>query len=93
MIDQHATCQHVAHRLTCWRFDDLVQRSKAACEICGRSDVRLWIDHAHTTGLAYGPVRGLLCPKCNAYMRRVDNGERPATPQTAAYLALGAING
>jgi Recombination endonuclease VII len=87
-IDQHATCQHIAHRLTCQEFSALLERSGGRCELCGRADIRLWIDHAHTTGLAYGPVRGLLCPKCNAHMRHVDSGQRPVDARTAAFLAL-----
>lgn len=46
-------------------YDKLLTWSDGGCAICGakkgRADLRLYIDHDHTTGM----VRGLLCNQCN----------------------------
>lgn len=39
----------------------LLWSSKSECQICGRKDKRLTIDHSHKTGV----VRGILCIHCN----------------------------
>lgn len=77
-------CQHVLYRMTCKAYDNLVERAQGACELCGARSDRLGIDHDHSHGWA--GVRGLLCPKCNAHIRRVDAGERSITPAVQAYL-------
>lgn len=52
--------------LTGWDdYDDLWERAKGCCEICGvgleADSPDTHIDHCHTTGVA----RGLLCRGCN----------------------------
>jgi hypothetical protein len=80
------SCQHVAYRMTCEQYDALrARRGGGECEICGTVPRKLWIDHDHTLG--FGAVRGLLCQRCNAHLRRVDAGERVADEATASYLA------
>lgn len=82
VVDQHSTCRHRDYRLTCEQFTDLLERAGHSCELCGRADIRLHIDH-----VIHGPVRGLLCPKCNALMSHVDRGLKPPTAATEAYRA------
>lgn len=67
------------YRLTCEEFDALYTYAEGCCQICRTPEAetkagRLGIDHARD--YAYRAVRGLLCDKCNALMRRVDNRER-----------------
>jgi hypothetical protein len=78
------TCQHVAYRLSCDDFDALMARAGGACELCRTPHHRLQHDHDHDIG--WHGVRGLLCPKCNAHMRRVDSGERVVTEPVQKYL-------
>jgi hypothetical protein len=47
--------------LTLEDYRALVARQGNACAICGKSGLRLCIDHCHATG----KVRGLLCNRCN----------------------------
>lgn len=87
-MSNHATCQHVAYRLTCDDYDFLLKRAQGKCEICRIPAVEtprgsLGIDHDHRYGFL--AVRGLLCDKCNAYMRRVDNGERDRDSRVTSY--------
>ncbi len=42
----------------------------AACELCGRSGVRIIWEHCH----AHNRHRGSLCDRCNAILREVDKG-------------------
>lgn len=85
-IDHHATCHHKTYELTCDEFDSLLERAGYACELCGKRDIKLWIDHDHDEAKGC-PVRGLVCAKCNAHMRMVDVGRRHASPTVDAYLA------
>jgi hypothetical protein len=41
--------------------DIIAMKEGKSCEICGRSDIRLHIDHCHTKGV----FRGILCVNCN----------------------------
>lgn len=87
----HETCHHRTYLLSCDQFEALLARAGGRCELCSvpASDVvdgKLRIDHEHRIGLH--AVRGLLCPTCNAHMRRVDSGERPMSWEVAAYVLL-----
>lgn len=78
-FDHHRRCQHEMYRMTCAEFDALYEHAGGACQICRTPEAetavgRLGIDHAKD--YAYEAVRGLLCDKCNALMRRVDRGEK-----------------
>lgn len=42
----------------------------AACELCGRSGIRIVFEHCH----AHNQHRGWLCDGCNAILREVDKG-------------------
>lgn len=84
------TCTHRIYGLTCEVYDALAERAAGQCEFCGREwspadRVRPQVDHDHT--VSQTAVRGLVCAKCNAHMRRVDSGERPIDEPTQAYLA------
>ncbi|MFE9844700.1 endonuclease domain-containing protein [Streptomyces goshikiensis] len=75
----HESCQHTAYRLTCADYDALWEHAEGRCEICRKTpeetpDGRLGIDHAGEYG--YFAVRGLLCSKCNTFMRYVDRGQK-----------------
>ena len=96
-MNLHATHHHrQMHGMSCAEFDALIKRAAGRCEVCGARPVPLgrqgqaglYIDHDHAREAdPAGCVRGLLCPKCNALVRRVDSGEREATSEGAAYLA------
>lgn len=75
MTPDHGRCQHKIYFLSCEDYDSLWERAGGACEICRtpQADVRggkLYIDHDHR----YGDfaVRGLLCPRCNKLVARVE---------------------
>ena len=75
--DPHRSCQHKVYKMTCAEFDALYDHRDGRCHICltpASEGRRLVIDHAREYDLR--AVRGLLCDKCNALMRRVDNRER-----------------
>mgnify|MGYP006405797549 CR=1 FL=1 len=40
---------------------DMVTAAGGVCQICGKSDESLCVDHDHETG----HVRGVLCRRCN----------------------------
>ena len=72
----HDTCHHRIYFMTCEELDALRAFAGYACQICGLPEReakrgRLCIDHLGDYG--HPLVRGLLCDKCNAYMRRVDD--------------------
>lgn len=86
----HETCHHRLYYLTCTDYERLLARAGQSCEICGSSAAgqhrgKLVIDHDHAHG--QGAVRGLLCSRCNAHMRRIDSEERPLDEWTVNYLA------
>lgn len=75
----HLSCQHTAYRLTCADYDAMWEHAGGRCEICNEfpeetPDGKLFIDHAGEYG--YFAVRGLLCSKCNSFMRFVDRGQK-----------------
>lgn len=45
------------------------KKRQKKCEICGRSDKRLVIDHCHSTG----EFRGMLCDKCNVGLHFIED--------------------
>lgn len=82
-------CRHKAYHLTCVQHEHLLARSGNCCEICGkpadRSGFGLILDHDHQLG--WLAVRGLVCPRCNTVLGRVDKGFREPDEATARYLA------
>lgn len=87
----HETCHHRIYSLTCEAYERLLARAGGRCELCAvpASAVyrgKLLIDHEGRIG--WHAVRGMVCPKCNAHMRRVDSGERPIAERELAYLKL-----
>ncbi|MGW4127975.1 endonuclease domain-containing protein [Amycolatopsis japonica] len=84
----HASCHHVAYRLTCEDFDKLWKRARGCCQICRTpaeetTRGKLEIDHAGQYGIY--AVRGLLCSQCNQLMAYVDRGEK-SDPRASNYL-------
>jgi len=76
------------YRLTCAEIDALYAYADGCCHICKTPEPetkarKLLIDHAKDYG--YHAVRGLVCDKCNALMRRVDNREK-FDPAAARYM-------
>lgn len=58
--------------LTLDEFDEMVKKQRGKCAICKKKP-KPWfcVDHNHKTG----KVRGLLCPRCNAYaLPHVESG-------------------
>jgi hypothetical protein len=43
------------------RYDQMFEACGGVCEICGKEDARLVVDHCHSTSA----IRGLLCSSCN----------------------------
>jgi hypothetical protein len=87
----HETCHHRIYSLTCTAYETLLARSAGRCELCSKSATeeyngKLVIDHESRIG--WEAIRGLLCQKCNAHMRRVDRAERPMSKQVFTYLDL-----
>lgn len=90
----HETCHHKIYGLTCLQFEELLRRASGRCERCSIPAEavyrgKLVIDHEGR--IAWEAVRGLLCQKCNAHMRRVDRGERPVDKLTFGYLDLSGV--
>lgn len=68
---------HRYYYLSCEEYEELWDFASGRCQICNAlpeetARGKLCIDHLPTYG--YGLVRGLLCDKCNALMRQVDDG-------------------
>ncbi len=77
--------------LTVAEYDELLERQKGQCAVCGRTREDagrfLAVDHCHNTG----NVRGLLCQECNlalGYMR-----ESPELLRRAADYLEAAMDG
>lgn len=74
-LPAHLVCvTHSDHKLTCEEYDALRARAGDCCEICGW-EYGLHIDHDRRIDGLHA-VRGLLCAKCNALMRYVDEGTK-----------------
>lgn len=89
--ENHRKCAtHKAYRLTCAQYVALLQRSEEHCEICGAKPRVLHIDHDRYLGVIAGgaSVRGLVCARCNAHLRRIDAGERPMDAEAINYYGL-----
>ena len=56
-------------------YDDLYQKQKGKCGICGttknRNDTRFCVDHCHDTG----NIRGLLCHDCNTSIGKLGDSK------------------
>jgi hypothetical protein len=91
MTAGHETCHHRMYGLACVHYEALLARAAGRCELCSipASAVyrgKLVIDHEGRIG--WHAIRGLLCQRCNAHMRRIDSGERPIDRQVFDYLDL-----
>ena len=87
-VDYHDTCHHKTFFLSCNALDELLAYAGRRCQICELPESeakrgRLVIDHLRDYG--WHLVRGLLCDKCNALMRRIDSGERRASRAVIDY--------
>jgi hypothetical protein len=51
------------------------------CQVCGRNDIRICVDHDHETG----KVRGFLCTNCNTALGQVRD-DRAVLHNLIAYL-------
>jgi hypothetical protein len=49
--------------------DEVMDRRKGPCEICGRIPGKLVVDHDHKTD----ELRGLICQRCNHALHTFDN--------------------
>lgn len=93
----HPTHCHDVYGLSCADYDALLERAAGACELCRRpwsaeNRVKPQVDHDHYALDGWTGVRGIVCAKCNAHMRRVDLGERPIDARTKRYLDRAAPN-
>lgn len=62
----------------------MIERQQGKCAICGRSDVRLVVEHNHTTKA----IRGLVCDLCNHAVGYLEGWIAEVGPQLfEAYLA------
>lgn len=89
-LPAHNTCQHRLYSLGCEEYEQLLMRASGQCEICGKQAAaeyggKLAIDHDGRVNCR--AVRGMVCRKCNAHLRRVDARERPAGAEALVYLA------
>src|SRR2546423_2153002 len=90
----HETCQHDVYRLSCRDYEGMLTRAAGKCELCGKAQCKLVIDHDHDLGIA--AVRGLVCRSCNTILGRVDNGGGAPSRLAAAvgsYLAMPITRG
>lgn len=75
-------------------LDQYQEASEAGCEICGKTDVKLHIDHDHaccSSGYTCGGcVRGFLCGPCNRAIGMLD--EDPDRIVAAAAYVLKSRN-
>lgn len=86
-------CTHRCYYLTCAQFDAMRWRAGDRCEICRvrAEQVQkrpLYVDHDGRLGNGFDHVRGLVCARCNAQLRFVDNGYRRPTPEQLRYLDM-----
>lgn len=58
--------------LTVEDYNRLLEAQQGGCALCGRTTLKLHIDHDHDTG----QVRGLLCVNCNTALGKL--GDTPA---------------
>lgn len=90
LIPGHLTCQHRIYNLSCMEYDELYERAKGRCEICGIKEAfapqaKLFIDHDHKIGSGVDSIRGLLCGRCNT---GIDRKYKPLTgPDVDSYMA------
>lgn len=69
----HARRIEQTYGLTPEQYDALMEHQGGCCAICeGKRRYRLNVDHDHTTGL----VRGLLCRRCNKFLRDVQDNRK-----------------
>jgi len=72
--DQHRSCythKRAPYRLSCGQFRLMLETAEYACEICGREDQKLHIDHDHDRPTRW--PRGLVCSGCNKGLKCVDS--------------------
>lgn len=90
--------------LTPEKYDTMLARQGGACALCRTTEPRgkgKWhVDHQHETGKTYhtfkqqdGPVRGLLCHRCNQALGFHENLlQRVGAERLARYIAMEPLD-
>lgn len=81
----HSSCNHRTYNLSCEQFETLLVKSQFRCQVCGRKNVKLHIDHDHSIG--WWGVRGLLCQTCNSRLGHIELGRTPTDERFERFLA------
>lgn len=72
--------------LTLAQYERLKQEANGRCCLCGRSGLRLVIDHCHISGR----VRGLLCIRCNVALGWLGDNKQKLL-RVVAYLTRHGV--
>lgn len=81
----HTSCNHRNYNLSCEQFEELLAECQFRCQVCGRKNVKLHIDHDHAVG--WWGVRGLLCQTCNSRLGHIELGRTPTDERFERFLA------
>lgn len=82
-IDKHGMHSYRARSLARQAIYKALQEMQAgACAICYEKSKKLWWDHSHRTG----KDRGLLCPRCNLAITKLEDNRNWASAALAYLL-------